>query len=301
MKLLPGNIRYLESRGFVWAGANSAKAYDNAMRFLRGGDAAIIDLRRNGGGSPDAVQYMISHFLAPNRPIVTFHMGSSRVNRLSSLATLPAGRMVGKPLYVLTSGNTASAAEEFVGHVAGFKLGEIIGENTAGAGFRNTFFPVPGGFLISVSVGRAVLASTGRDWEGVGIAPTTKVDVDKALEVARVHAMRRIAMTAAPDEKAALEAAATVLSAQVDPVPTALPLSAYAGTFGDRTVALENGKLVFQRSSGPKLAIIPIEANQFAFEDDPKARLNYAVAGNSTTGFELTRSDGSRVMVNRTP
>lgn len=271
------------------------------MRFLRDGDAAIIDLRHNGGGSPDAVQYMISHFLEPNRPIVTFHMGANGVNRLSSLATLPAGRMVGKPLYVLTSGMSASAAEEFIGHVAGFKLGEVIGENSAGAGFRNTFFPVPGGFVISVSVGRAVLASTGKDWEGVGIAPTTKVDAGKALEVARIHAMRRLAATATPEERAALEASATVLAAQVDPVTPALPLAAYAGKFGERTVTIENGKLAFQRVGGPKSAIIPIDANQFAFENDPAARVNYSVAGNAVTGFELIRSDGSRVIAARTP
>jgi hypothetical protein len=258
-------------------------------------------LRHNGGGSPAAVQYMISHFLAPSRPIVTFHMGSDRVNRLSSLPTLPAGRMVGKPLYVLISGMTASAAEEFVGHVAGFKLGEIIGENTAGAGFRNTFFPVPGGFIISVSVGRAVLASTGKDWEGVGIAPTTRIAYDKALEVAQVHAMRRIAATAAPEEKAALEASATLLSAQTEPVTPALPLSAYTGNFGERTITLEDGKLAYSNGGGPKALVIPIDANQFVFVDDPVARLKYSVAGNEVTGFELTRSNGTRLNVNRTP
>ena len=301
MKILPGNIRYIESNGFVWAGASSAQAYDDAMRFLRDGDAAIIDLRNNGGGSPEAVQYMISHFLAPNRKIVTFHMGASGTNSLSSLARLPAGRMVGKPLYVLISSMSASAAEEFIGHVAGFKLGEVIGETSAGAGFRNTFFPVPGGYVISVSVGRAVLASTGKDWEGVGIAPTTKVAAGKALEVAEVHALRRIAATSSPDRKAELEAVATVLAAQVDPVPTALPLSAYAGTFGERKVTLENGKLVFQRGTGPKFTIIPIDANAFAFEEAPVERLAYSVAGNAATGFELTRSDGSKVIANRTP
>lgn len=301
MKVLPGNIRYLESNGFVWAGASSAQAYDDAMRFLRDGDAAIIDLRHNGGGSPVAVQYMISHFLEPNRPIVTFHMGSSPATQLSSLATLPAGRMVGKPLYVLTSGMSASAAEEFIGHVAGFKLGEVIGETSAGAGFRNTLFPIPGGYVISVSVGRAVLASTGKDWEGVGIIPNAKVDAGKALEVAQIHALRRIAVTASPKEKATLEAYATVLAAQVDPVATALPLSAYAGKFGERTVVLENGKLVFQRNGGMRFTMIPIDANQFAFVDDPVERITYAVGGSAVTGFELVRNDGSRVIANRTP
>ena len=300
MKLLPGNIRYVESNGFVWAGPSSAAAYDNAMRFLRDGDAAIIDLRHNGGGSPDAVQYMISHFLAPNRPIVTFHMGAEGTNRLSSLASLPAGRLIGKPLYVLTSGMTASAAEEFVGHVAGFKLGELIGENTAGAGFRNQFFAVPGGFLLSVSVGRAVLASTGKDWEGVGIAPTTKTQVDKALEVAQVHALRRLAASANAEDKRRLEARAAMLSAQIEPVATSLPLPTYAGSYGERTITVEEGAVALQRNGGPKLSMVAVGPNEFAFVDDPMTRIQFKVAGNAVTGFELLRSDGSRVVADRT-
>ena len=63
LKVLPGNIRYLETIGFFWGGEKTEEAYDNAMRFLKGGDAIIIDMRQNGGGSPDAVRYMISHFL----------------------------------------------------------------------------------------------------------------------------------------------------------------------------------------------------------------------------------------------
>jgi hypothetical protein len=271
------------------------------MRFLKEGDAAIIDLRHNGGGSPEGVQYLVSHFMEPNRPLVTFHMGATQVDRLSTLPTLPAGRMVGKPLYVLTSGNTASAAEEFTGHVAGFRLGELIGETTAGAGFRNTFFPLPGGYLISVSVGRAVLASTGKDWEGVGIAPTTAVAPDKALEVAQVHALRRIAATASPGDKARFEGAAAVLAAQVDPVATALPLAAYAGSFGERKVSVEDGRLSYQREGGQKFALIAVGPNQFAFEDDPVTRVEYKVAGSAATGFDLLRGDGSRVEAQRTP
>jgi C-terminal processing protease CtpA/Prc len=144
---------------------------------------------------------LVSHFLGANRPIVTFYMGANKVDRLSSLPSVPAGRLIGKPLYVLTSSHTASAAEEFTGHIAGFKLGEIVGETTAGAGFRNEFFPVAGGYVISVSIGRAVLASTGKDWEGVGIAPTTKIDPSKALELAHSHALRRVASTAPATDK----------------------------------------------------------------------------------------------------
>lgn len=299
LKVLDGNIRYMETLGFFWGGKKTAEAYDNAMEFLRNGNAVIIDMRRNGGGSPDAVQYLISHFLEPNRPIVTFYMGADKVDKLSSLASLPAGRMVGKPLYVLTSGHSASAAEEFVGHVAGFKLGEIIGENTAGAGFRNSFFPVTGGYVISVSVGRAVLASTGKDWEGVGIAPTTRVAADKALEIAQVHALRRIAPTVGAEDRRALEARAALLEAKVTPVATALPLAGYAGTYGERTVVADSGKLIYQRQGGPKFQLIAVGPNEFAFEEDPIGRVTFKVAGSSATALELLRGDGSKVLAER--
>ena len=124
----------------------------------------------------------------------------------------------------------------------GSSSAKLIGENTAGAGFRNGFFPVAGGYVISVSVGRAVLASTGKDWEGVGIAPTTKVDADKALDVAQVHALRRIAATAPADEKRRLEAQAALLDAKVNPAATALPAERYAGNYdGDRSVTIDGG------------------------------------------------------------
>ena len=300
MKVLPGNLRYVNLVGFVWAGPRSAEAYDNAIRFLKDGDAAIIDLRENGGGSPEAVRYLVSHFMEPNRHIVTFHMGASQVDRVSTLAELPVGRMVGKPLYVLTSGDSASAAEEFIGHVAGFRLGEIIGETSAGAGFRNTFFPLPGGYLISVSVGRAVLASTGKDWEGVGIAPTVKIAAAKALDLAQVHALRRLAATAPPPGKARYEARAAVLAALAEPVATALPLAAYVGTFGERKVWVEGDRLAFQREGGPKFRLVAVGPNSFAFEEDTLARVEYKVAGTSATGFELIRADGSRVAAERT-
>jgi rhodanese-related sulfurtransferase len=296
LKVLPGNIRYMNTRGFFWGGKKTAEAYDNAVRFLRDGDAVIIDMRRNGGGSPEAVQYLVSHFIEANRPLVTFYMRGEAGETLKSLASLPAGRMVGKPLYVLTSGNSASAAEEFIGHIGGYKLGELIGETSAGAGFRNEFFPVAGGYVISVSVGRAVLASTGKDWEGVGIAPTTKTDVGKALDVAQVHALRRLAAAATPDERRGLEAQAALLDAKANPVPTALPITNYAGSYdGGRSVTIEDGTLSYQRAGGPKVALIPVSANEFGFEEDPAARIQFAVAGDSVTALKLVRGDGSSV------
>jgi hypothetical protein len=288
LRVLPGNVRYLGYDGFMWMGPESAAAIDTAMRFLAGGDAVIIDLRRNGGGSPEAVQYMISHFLPPGRPLVTFYMnGRADPDQLATLAELPAGRMVGKPLYVLIGNGTASAAEEFAGHVAGYHLGELVGENTAGAGFRNDLVPIAGNYVLSVSVGRAVLASTGRDWEAVGHAPTVPAELPTALDVAHALALRRLAAAAPPQERARLEALAEGVAARARPGAPALPLAAYAGSYGERAIIAEGDRLYYRRGQRPRIALIAMGGNLFAFDIDPGVRLDFEVAGGRATAFAV--------------
>ena len=184
LEILPGNVRYLKYDAFDWVGDPSANALDRAIDFLSAGDAIIIDLRENGGGNPAAVRYLASAFTDPGRRLTAFYMGNHPPVASDALTEGPVGRLKGKPLYVLTSNETASAAEGFTGVIAGYRLGEIVGQNTAGAGFRNDLFPLADGFFASVSIGRAVLASTGKDWESVGIAPTIPVEPAKALDVA---------------------------------------------------------------------------------------------------------------------
>jgi C-terminal processing protease CtpA/Prc len=146
--------------------------------------------------------------------------------------------MIGKPLYVLTSGSSASAAEEFAGHVAGYKLGELVGETTAGAGFRNDLVPIAGQFVLSVSVGRACWLRPGKDWEAVGHAPSMKVPVSNALETGTEPRLRRLAAGAGAGAAADAGARGRLCRRRPNGGPAALPLTAYAGTYGERTVSL---------------------------------------------------------------
>jgi len=211
------------------------------------------------------------------------------------------GRLNGKPLYVLTSRRSASAAEEFAGHVGGFKLGELVGETTAGGGFRNTFYPVAGGYVFSVSVGRAVLVSTGKDWEKVGIIPTMKTEPDKALEVAQANALRKLAAKATGRDKEMMEGTARVIEAKLNPVMPALPLTQYVGLYGERRISNDDRTLTFQREGGPKRELVAIGPNEFAFVEDPTQRVLFKVAGNSATELQLIRGDGSTVVAPRNP
>lgn len=293
LKLLPGNVRYMDYRGFAWMGDETRTALDAAMQFLSGGDAVIIDLRRNGGGSPAAVQHIISHFMEADRPLVTFHMnGEPEPNSLSSLRDLKAPRMVGKPLYVLTSGASASAAEEFAGHVGGYRLGELVGANTAGAGFRNDTVAIDGGFVLSVSVGRAVLASTGKDWEAVGHAPTIPVPVPAALDTAHAHALRRLAATAPQEDRARFAALADILAARQEGRSAALPLNSYAGIFGERTVSLERDRLFYQRADSPREALIPIGGNNFVFDSNPATTVEFVPGANGASAIVIASAGG---------
>jgi hypothetical protein len=263
LKVLPGNVRYMDYRGFDWIGPDTAAALDNAMSFLAGGDAVIIDIRRNGGGSPAAVQYITSHFMEAGKPLMTFHMnGKASPDTTATLAEIKAPRMIGKPLYVLTSGGSASAAEEFAGHVGGYKFGELVGENTAGAGFRNELVPVAGDFVISVSVGRAVLAATGKDWEAVGHAPRHGGPVRGAGRC-QSHALRRLARGT---ERARADAVAWPRACRR---PSGAPRAAagrLCGQYGERH-QLDGDRLVYQRGacgSGDRAG-----RPRFAFEEDP--------------------------------
>ncbi|MBA3525392.1 MAG: S41 family peptidase [Sphingomonas sp.] len=294
LRLLPGNIRYLGYEGDlgIWVEEETPAALESAMRFLSGADAIIIDIRAHRGGTPKPAQYMLSHFLPAKKQLYTSYEGNE-ANPTYTLPTVAAGRMIGKPLYVLTSSNTASAAEEFAGSVAGFGIGHVVGATTAGAGYMNEVLPIDGRFVLSFSTARVLLASTGRSWEAVGIIPTVRTDAPQALEVAHVHALRRLAAKATGKERTQLQALTEGFAARVEPRTAALPMSAYAGRYGERVIVAEGGRLYYQRGTRPRTTLVPLGGNRFAFDNNPAEHLDFVAKGSSVGAFALRRPDGS--------
>ena len=77
---LPGNIGYIDLRGFIdpSVGRDTAVA---AMNFLASTDALIFDLRRNGGGSPAMIQLLSSYLLEGRVHLNSFYVRGATNNR----------------------------------------------------------------------------------------------------------------------------------------------------------------------------------------------------------------------------
>jgi hypothetical protein len=302
LRILEGNVRLARITHFMWADDETGSVIDAVARFLRGGDAIIIDLRGNGGGDARAVQYLASYFFDSDRPLMTFEdLREGRRRETRVLSYLGSPRLVGKRLFVLVDGDTASAAEEFAYHVAQFKLGTLVGKTTAGAANNNTLIPIPPVFVASVSTGRPVHPVSGSNWEGVGIRPDIEVDAADPLERAWLLALEGIAAAPEAADRDALEWTIAGLRGHVHPPSlTSTELRAYAGRFGVRTVRAHGGALVFQRDGRPPLVLSPLAADLFAFPNTDDIRVQFRRDRGVVIGFDQITRDGQRIPSDRT-
>jgi hypothetical protein len=190
---LPGNIGYLDLRGFMDPKAAAEPAVA-AMNLLANTDALIIDVRKNGGGSPHTVALLCS-YLFDEKPVHLNDLYWRKCNRTEEFWTLKkvAGqRYLGKDVFILTSKRTFSAAEEFTYNLKNLKRATVVGETTGGGGHPGGGFPVGDHLMIFVPTGRAISPITKTNWEGAGVKPDIAVAADKALDTAHQGAIKRL-------------------------------------------------------------------------------------------------------------
>ena len=106
---------------------------------------------------------------------------------------VPGKRSVDQPVYILTSGRTFSAAEEFTFDLKNLERATVVGDTTGGGGHTvaSHMFDFDG-FRIGIRLpfGRAYNPENDEGWEGVGVIPDIPVPADQALEVAQLDALR---------------------------------------------------------------------------------------------------------------
>jgi len=269
---LGGNIGYIDLRGFN--NANSiGETVDAVMRLVQGSSSIIFDLRRNGGGDPDAVALISSYLFEPSKSI-----------HLNSLYSRPRDEtteywthadidttlaMPDTPVYVLTSRQTFSAAEEFTYNLKNLERATIIGETTGGGAhpvdqilFSND--ETDRHYLMILPTARAINPISGTNWEGTGVAPDFEVSADDALNVAIGQILQTLADEG--DEGALWELVAH--NAYNNPhVLSKSELGEYAGQYTDRELMLDNGELMYRRIGNPNWSrLIAAEKDIFVID-----------------------------------
>jgi hypothetical protein len=187
VKRLAGNVGYLDLRNF-WDATlpGASETAVAAMNLLYHTDALIVDLRRNGGGSPSMIA-LITSFLVGPEPVHLnsfYERNGDKTRQSWTFPYVPGPRTPDKPVYVLISNRTFSGAEEFAYNLKNLKRATIVGETTGGGAHPGGDISVTPHFRVFVPMGRPVNAISGTNWEGIGVAPDIAVPQEDALDQA---------------------------------------------------------------------------------------------------------------------
>ena len=185
VRRLEGNVGFLDLRVFAppSMGADMAVA---AMTLLAQSDALIIDLRQNGGGD-GALGLLIAGYLldAPQAMSGTYDRPSDTLKSSHTPVWVPGRRFGGKkPVFILISKSTFSAAEAFAYDLQAARRVTVIGEPSGGGAHPFVYRSLSPHFMLSLPEGRSVNPITGKDWQGSGVIPDVRIPADQALDEA---------------------------------------------------------------------------------------------------------------------
>ena len=174
---LPGtNVAYLSIPTFSVFGI-SDEVRDELQRLLGTGplDGVVIDLRQNSGGFLVEEHDTLGLFINGGNAGYEVTRGGRTVDRIPSGQVISG--LVGKPLVVLTSSGTVSAAERFAAVMQDYKRATILG--TKSAGNTETVYPYDQAYGARLMLAQATyLRTDGKtSFEDVGVTPDIVLDV----------------------------------------------------------------------------------------------------------------------------
>jgi len=222
---LPFNIGYLDLVGFM-AAKDAADTIAGAMTVLAHTDALIIDLRNNGGGDSGTVTLLASYLFDKRTQLNDFYYREGNRIEQRWTADVVPGLRYGqkKDVYVLTSKDSFSAAEDFTYALKNLKRVTVVGETTGGGANPGTDKRLLPNFSVFMPLGRSISPITKTNWEGVGVTPDVSACAADAMRTAQVAILTKMAQAEKnPFELARLKERIAELGRPSLTVPPRLP------------------------------------------------------------------------------
>ncbi|MDT4897511.1 MAG: hypothetical protein QOH25_2588 [Acidobacteriota bacterium] len=253
VQFLNGNIGYLKFDYFDSYPEYSSPVVDAAMTFFKNSDALIIDLRENGGGSGQMVNYIAGFFFK------TRTLTGNSYNRLTDttaeefITPQPDEKQLSNmDVYILTSSSTVSAAEALAYNLKYLKNAKVVGETSAGAANPGRVTRLNNLFTAFIPNRHGMNVVTKTNWEGTGVPVDIACPAEDALRIARLEALKKLRLRATdPLQQKKFDNYITYLE-KTKPekeLPEKI-LRQYVGEYqGGRTITLKNGKLYYARVS----------------------------------------------------
>ena len=180
-EILPHHIGYLKLNSFPDFSVCEATARAEMNR-LNDATVIIFDLRENRGGDPDMVRLLAAYLF--DHPEYMYNPRENTTQQSWTRSPVPGNKLADKPVYILTSGLTSSAAEHFSYDLKMLKRATLVGETTSGAAHSGVFHRIDDHFGMGIPEVKPINPFSKSDWAVVGVEPDVKVRAADALQTA---------------------------------------------------------------------------------------------------------------------
>jgi hypothetical protein len=172
------NVGYIKLNSFPDLAVCQSKA-ESTMSALNHVDALIFDLRDNRGGNGNMAVFLAGYLF--DHPEYMFNARGPITEQSWTRSPVAGNLLMDKPVYVLTSSRTYSAAEQFSYDLKMLKRATLVGETTGGASHEGVLHNLDNHFAIGIPEHRPINPYSNKDWAVSGVEPDIKAGAADAL------------------------------------------------------------------------------------------------------------------------
>jgi hypothetical protein len=289
LEWLEGNVGYFQFLNFLPL-TTSKQSMFSAMNFIRHSGALILDLRDNGGGDAESMNFLLGYFLRDSiQTGVWRHRKGNRTEKIF-VKSDPAVQKIPDdvPVYILVNNRTSSAAEGFAYTLQQYKRAIIVGEQTKGEGNPGQLFAINDFLYIMIPTIEGLNPVTGKGIEGTGVTPDIACNPGNSLSRALLEIYTQWAASSpipAQKQLAGWLVPALISELQPEPLSTEIAMSMAGEYAGGRKITCEAGNIFYYNTKGKKIRLDYLGSGVFQHSEDKWLRLQMHPGEPAVTWF----------------